>query len=88
MPSLLLTPTIVLFFPFKSKRAVIFVQLILNNFGDNHFSPRDWPKTMESERRRERIKTHVSMRERVVLKIAKKWLYKYHFSIQKPPSTM
>jgi len=41
---------------------VIFVQLILDNFDENHFSPRDWTKTMERERRRERIKTHMSMR--------------------------
>jgi hypothetical protein len=39
---------------------------------------------MEREKRRERIKTHVSMRERVVSKIVKKWLYKYHFSYQTP----
>jgi len=36
---------------------------------------------MERERRRERIKTHVSMRVRVVSKVVKKWLYKYHFSL-------
>jgi len=35
---------------------------------------------MERERRRERIKTHMSMRERAVSKVVKKWLYKYHFS--------
>jgi len=32
----------------------------------------DWTKTMERERRRERIKTHVRMRERVVSKVVKK----------------
>jgi len=37
---------------------------------------------MERERR-ERIKTHVSMRESVVSKVVKKWLYKYHFSNMK-----
>jgi len=37
-------------------------------------------KTLERERRRKRIKTHVSMRERVVPKVVKKWLYKYHSS--------
>jgi len=31
--------------------------------------------------RRERIKTHVSMKERVVSKIVKKWLYKYYLII-------
>jgi len=36
---------------------------------------------MEREKRRERIKTHVSMRERVGSKVVKKWLYKYDFSI-------
>jgi len=45
------------------------------------FSSCDWTKTMEREKRRERIKTHVSMRERVGSKVVKKWLYKYDFSI-------
>jgi len=35
----------------------------------------------EGERRRKRIKTHMSMREMVVPKVIKKWLYKYHSSI-------
>ena len=52
---------------------VIFVQLILDNYDDNHFfSSCDWTKTMERERKRERIKTHVNMREKVVLKVVKK----------------
>jgi hypothetical protein len=38
---------------------------------------------MERERRRERIKTHVSVREMIVSKVVKKWLYKYHFSSKK-----
>jgi len=28
-------------------------------------------------------KKHVSMRERVVSKVVKKWMYKYHFSFEK-----
>ena len=39
-----------------------------------------WINIIERERRSERIKTHVSMRENVILKIVKKWSYKYHFS--------
>jgi len=33
---------------------------------------------MERERRRERIKIYVSMREMIVSKVVKKWFYKYH----------
>jgi len=31
-------------------------------------------------REKKRIKTHVSMKEMVVSKVVKKWLYTYHFS--------
>jgi len=34
----------------------------------------------ERKRKIERIKTHVSMREKVVSKVVKEWLFKYHFS--------
>jgi hypothetical protein len=66
---------------------MIFVQLILENFCDNHFSSlligqkqyreRERKKKEEEE---ERIRTHESMREMIVSKVVKKWLYKYHFS--------
>jgi len=35
---------------------------------------------MEREGKKDRIKTHLSMREMIVSKVVKKWLYKYHFS--------
>jgi len=38
---------------------------------------------MKRERRREKIKTHVSMRENVVSKVVKKWFYKHHFEKNK-----
>jgi len=49
---------------------VIFVQLILNNFDDKHFSSlvieqKQW-------REKKRINTHVSIRDRVVSKVVKK----------------
>jgi len=59
---------------------MIFVQLILDNFGDNLFSPLViGQKQWREEKRIKKIKTHVNIRERVVSKVVKKWLYKYHF---------
>jgi len=53
-----------------------FVQLLWQPF----FLYSYWTKAIEREIKRKRIKTHVSTREKVVSKVVKKWLYKYHFS--------
>jgi len=42
---------------------VIFVQLILDNLDDNHFSPLVIGQKQWREKEEERIKTYVSMRE-------------------------
>jgi len=44
-------------------------------------------KTIKREEERGRIKKHVSMRDMVVSKVVKKWMYKYHFSKIKQESS-
>jgi len=62
---------------------MIFVQPILDNFCDNFPLFLLDKNNRERERKSERINTQVSMRERVVPKVVKKWVYKYLFSIKK-----
>lgn len=56
---------------------MIFVQLILDNFGDHHFSALVIGQKQRRKKEEERIKIYVNMRENVVSKVVKKW-YKYH----------
>jgi hypothetical protein len=63
---------------------MIFEQPFHNNFWDNHvvlFCY--WSKTMEREKGRERIITQCEYERESYPKVVQKWLYKYHFSIEK-----
>jgi hypothetical protein len=60
---------------------MIFVHPFDENFGDNlAFLPSYWSKTMEREKRRERIKMSCEYERESCPKVVAKWLYKYHFS--------
>ena len=70
------------------------MQSILYNLCDSLFLYFYWTKTIERERKRERIIKHVSILSKKInktceherdgcSKVLKKWLYKYHFSFFK-----
>ena len=61
---------------------MIFIHIFIDNFGDNLVSLSFyWLKTMEREKRRERILTSCKYERESCQKVVTKWLYKYHFSL-------